>query len=145
MSARMVGRQQGFTLLEIMVVVTILGLLAAFIVPNVIGQGEKAKADLAKANMASIGNALDMYKLDNNRYPTTDQGLRALVEKPTDARNWNPAGYLSGSKVPQDPWGNDYIYLSPGIDGPYDLLSYGADGSEGGEGFDADISYRDSR
>ena len=145
MSARKRTAQQGFTLLEIMVVVTILGLLAAFIVPNVIGQGEKAKADLAKANMASIANALDMYKLDNNRYPTTDQGLQALVEKPAEARNWNPAGYLSGSKVPEDPWGNEYIYLSPGIDGPYDLLSYGADGAEGGEGFDADISYRDIR
>ena len=145
MSSTMRTTQQGFTLLEIMVVVTILGLLAAFIVPNVIGQGEKAKADLAKANMASIANALDMYKLDNNRYPTTDQGLQALVEKPAEARNWNPAGYLSGSRVPEDPWGNEYVYLSPGIDGPYDLLSYGADGAEGGEGFDADISYRDIR
>lgn len=145
MSSGIRKTQQGFTLLEIMVVVTILGLLAAFIVPNVIGQGEKAKMDLARANMASIGNALDMYKLDNNRYPTSDQGLQALVEKPSDARNWNPAGYLSGSNVPQDPWGNDYIYLSPGIDGPYDLLSLGADGAEGGEGFDADINYRDVR
>ena len=145
MTAAIRTKQQGFTLLEIMVVVTILGLLAAFIVPNVIGQGEKAKADLAKANMASIANALDMYKLDNNRYPTTDQGLQALVEKPAEARNWNPAGYLSGSRVPEDPWGNEYIYLSPGIDGPYDLMSYGADGAEGGEGFDADISYRDIR
>ena len=145
MTATIKKTEQGFTLLEIMVVVTILGLLAAFIVPNVIGQGEKAKADLAKANMASIANALDMYKLDNNRYPSTDQGLQALVEKPAEARNWNPAGYLSGSRVPEDPWGNEYIYLSPGIDGPYDLLSYGADGAEGGEGFDADISYRDIR
>ena len=132
---------KGFTLLEILVVISIIGVLAAFIVPNVIGQGEKAKADLARANMAAIANALDMYKLDNNKYPTSDQGLLALVEKPSDARNWNPAGYLG--KVPEDPWGNEYVYLSPGIEGPYDLLSFGADGSEGGEGFDADIDYRD--
>lgn len=135
------GRQSGFTLLEIMVVVTILGLLAAFIVPNVIGQGDKAKVDLAKANMSAVANALDFYKLDNKRYPTTEQGLRALVEKPEGAENWNPGGYLQ--KLPKDPWGNEYVYLSPGIDGkPYDLYSLGADGAEGGEGYDADISFR---
>lgn len=132
-------RQAGFTLLEIMVVVTILGLLAAFIVPNVIGQGDKAKVDLAKANMSAVANALDYYRMDNNRYPTTEQGLRALVEKPDNAPNWNPGGYLP--KVPQDPWGNEYVYMSPGIGGkPYDLYSLGADGAEGGEGYDADLS-----
>ena len=136
------ARQSGFTLLEIMVVVTILGLLAAFIVPNVIGQGDKAKVDLAKANMNGVASALDFYKLDNKKYPTTEQGLDALVTKPDGASNWNPAGYLS--KLPEDPWGNQYVYISPGIDGkPYDLYSLGADGVEGGEGFDADLSFRE--
>lgn len=139
---RAVRRQQGFTLLEIMVVVTILGLLAAFIVPNVIGQGDKAKVDLAKANMSGIANALDFYKLDNKKYPTTEQGLEALVSKPEGASNWNPNGYLQ--KLPEDPWGNQYVYISPGIDGkPFDLYTLGADGAEGGEGFDADIGFRD--
>lgn len=133
--------QQGLTLIEIMVVVAILGLLAAMIVPNVIGQGEKAKVDLAKANMANIANALDLYKLDNNDYPSTEEGLEALVEEPPSAKNWNPAGYLK--KVPTDPWGNEYVYISPGVDGPYDLYSLGADGAEGGDGFNADISYND--
>lgn len=139
---RAVRRQQGFTLLEIMVVVTILGLLAAFIVPNVIGQGDKAKVDLAKANMSGIANALDFYKLDNKKYPTTEQGLEALVSKPDGASNWNSSGYLQ--KLPEDPWGNQYVYISPGIDGkPFDLYTLGADGAEGGEGFDADLGFRD--
>jgi general secretion pathway protein G len=136
------GRQRGFTLLEIMVVVTILGLLAAFIVPNVIGQGDKAKVDLARANMSGVANALDFYKLDNKKYPTTEQGLAALIDKPDGAKNWNPNGYLS--KLPEDPWGNEYVYISPGIDGkPYDLYTLGADGVEGGEDFDADLNFRD--
>jgi general secretion pathway protein G len=139
---RAVRRQQGFTLLEIMVVVTILGLLAAFIVPNVIGQGDKAKVDLARANMSGIASALEFYKLDNKKYPTTEQGLEALVNKPEGASNWLPGGYLQ--KLPEDPWGNQYVYISPGIDGkPFDLYTLGADGAEGGEGFDADIGFRD--
>ena len=136
-------RQRGLTLIEIMVVVAILGLLAAMIVPNVIGQGEKAKVDIARANMASVANALKMYKLDNNDYPTTEEGLEALVERPPSAEKgeYNPEGYLK--KVPEDPWGNPYVYVSPGVDGPYDLYSLGADGAEGGEGFNADISYHE--
>lgn len=133
---------KGFTLLEILVVVAIIGVLAAMIVPNVIGQRDQANVDLAKASMASIASALDMYRLDNNKYPTTQQGLRALVEKPSDAKKWNPQGYMN--KLPLDPWGNEYVYLSPGVDGPYDLLSMGADGEEGGEDFNADINYRDN-
>lgn len=132
----------GFTLLEIMVVVTILGLLAAFIVPNVLGSGEKAKLKLAKANMAPIANSLKLYRNDVGRYPTTSQGLIALVEEPSDARNWGPSPYLE--KLPEDPWGNEYVYMSPGIDHEYDLLSLGADGEEGGDGFNADISYHDN-
>lgn len=137
------SRQRGLTLIEIMVVVAILGLLAAMIVPNVIGQGEKAKVDIAKANMASIANALKMYKLDNHDYPTTEEGLKALVERPPSAEEdeYNPEGYLR--KMPEDPWGNPYVYISPGVNGPYDLYSLGADGAEGGEDFNADISYHD--
>jgi general secretion pathway protein G len=132
--------QFGFTLLEVMVVIAILGLIAAMIVPNVMGQSEQAKVKLAKTNMAGIANALDLYKLDNHSYPTTAQGLEALVKQPTDTPNWNPAGYLKS--VPVDPWGNAYTYISPGLNGDsYDLYSLGADGAEGGSGFDADISY----
>ena len=140
MTATIKKTEQGFTLLEIMVVVTILGLLAAFIVPNVIGQGEKAKADLAKANMASIANALDMYKLDNHNYPSTQQGLEALVSKPSgnpQAKNWNKDGYLK--RLPIDPWGNPYQYLAPGTKGAFDLYSLGADGKQGGSDLNADI------
>ncbi len=131
----------GFTLLEIMVVVAIIGLLAAVIVPNVIGQGESAKVDLTKANMGKIVQQLDLYKFNNGTYPTTEEGLNALVERSESARKWPEGGYLS--KVPQDPWNNDYVYLSPGVDGPFDLLSLGADGVEGGEGTNADINWRD--
>lgn len=135
--------QRGLTLIEIMVVVAILGLLAAMIVPNVIGQGEKAKVDIARANMANIASALKMYRLDNNDYPTTEEGLKALVERPPSAEKgqYNPEGYLH--KVPEDPWGNPYVYISPGVNGPYDLYSLGADGAEGGEGFNADIEYQE--
>lgn len=142
MNFKAAGAQRGLTLIEVMVVVTILALLAAMIVPNVIGQGEKAKVDLARANMKSIENALDLYKLDNNQYPTTEEGLEALVNKPESAKNWNPGGYLKD--MPTDPWGNEYVYISPGVDGPYDLYSLGADGAEGGEGFNADIHARES-
>ncbi|MBA3980987.1 MAG: type II secretion system protein GspG [Alcanivorax sp.] len=135
--------QRGLTLIEIMVVVAILGLLAAMIVPNVIGQGEQARVDLAKSNMASIASALDMFRLHNSRYPTTEEGLRALVERPSNARSWPEGGYLS--RIPEDPWGNPYVYISPGTSGPYDLISLGADGVEGGEGVNADLNYNELR
>ncbi|MEP5232476.1 type II secretion system major pseudopilin GspG [Alcanivorax sp.] len=131
----------GFTLLEIMVVVAIIGLLAAVIVPNVIGQGEAAKVDLTKANMGKIVQQLDLYKFNNGSYPTSEEGLNGLVERPNSARKWPDGGYLP--KVPQDAWNNDYVYISPGVEGPFDLLSMGADGVEGGEGSDADINWRD--
>ena len=131
----------GFTLLEIMVVVAIIGLLAAVIVPNVIGQGEAAKVDLTKANMGKIVQQLDLYKFNNGSYPTSEEGLNGLVERPNSARKWPDGGYLP--KVPQDAWNNDYVYISPGVDGPFDLLSMDADGVEGGEGSDADINWRD--
>ena len=135
------GAMSGFTLLEIMVVVAIIGLLAAVIVPNVIGQGEGAKVDLTKANMGKIVQQLDLYKFNNGSYPTSEEGLNALVERPASARKWPDGGDLSS--VPKDAWNNDYVYISPGVDGPFDLLSLGADGAEGGEGTDADINWRD--
>ena len=137
----------GFTLIEMLVVVVIMGLLIGLIGPQVIGQVDKARVTTARADMATLGQALDMYRLDNHRYPTTDQGLEALISKPTSSpepKNWNPQGYLSGSEIKADPWGGDYIYLSPGEGGqPYDLFSLGADAQLGGEGYDVDLSVWD--
>ena len=133
-------RQSGFTLIEIMVVVVILGILAALVVPQVMGRPDQAKVTAAQNDIRAIGAALDMYKLDNQNYPSTQQGLEALVKKPTGnpaAKNWNADGYLK--KLPVDPWGNPYLYLAPGTRGKIDLYSLGADGQEGGEGIDADI------
>lgn len=133
-------KQTGFTLIEIMVVVVILGILGALIVPNILGRTGEARVTAAKSDIKAIGNALNLYRLDNFNYPSTDQGLEALVSKPAgfpEAKNWNPEGYLQ--KTPQDPWGNEYLYVSPGTNGPYDLYSYGADGKEGGEDQDQDI------
>ena len=126
--------QRGFTLIEIMVVVIIIGVLVALIAPNMIGQTDKARVVAAGADIHSISSALQMYKLDNFSYPTTDQGLQALVTKPSGApepKNWNKEGYLP--KKPMDPWGNDYIYVSPGAHGPFDLSSHGPDGKDGGD------------
>ena len=132
--------QGGFTLIEIMVVVVILGILAALVVPQVMSRPDQAKVTVAKGDIKAIGAALDMYKLDNYSYPSTQQGLDALVEKPggnPQPKNWNRDGYLK--RVPKDPWGNEYQYLSPGTQGPYDLYSYGADGKQGGSELNADI------
>lgn len=131
---------RGFTLIEIMVVVIIIGLLAAFIVPKVIGQVDQAKVSKAKADIQALEAALTMYRIDNSRFPTTDQGLQALVQKPSDPaiKNWKPGGYLE--RISKDPWGNEYQYAYPGTHGKdYDLFSMGADGQPGGEGLDADI------
>ena len=139
--------QAGFTLIEMLVVVVIMGLLIGLIGPQVIGQVDKARVTTARADMATLGQALDMYKLDNHRYPTTDQGLEALISKPTaspEPKNWNPQGYLSGNEIKLDPWQGEYIYLSPGEGGqPYDLFSLGADAQLGGDGYDADLSVWD--
>lgn len=127
------ARQSGFTLIEIMVVMVILGLLVAVVAPNILGRGEEARIGVAKTQIRNIGNALDMYKLDNFSYPSTEQGLEALVNKPSgspEAKNWNKNGYLPN--VPVDPWKNEYQYVSPGSQGPYDLYSYGPDGRDGG-------------
>ena len=133
-------RQSGFTLIEIMVVVVILGILAALVVPQVMSRPDQAKVTVAKGDIKAIAASLDMYKLDNQNYPSTQQGLEALVKKPTGnpaAKNWNAEGYLK--KLPIDPWGNQYLYLSPGTRGKIDLYSLGADGQEGGDGTNADI------
>lgn len=135
------GAQKGFTLIEVMIVVAILGVLATLVVVSVGGQDDKARQAAAKSDLQAISQALDLFKLDNFRYPTTDQGLEALVDKPDNARNWPEGGYLR--KSPTDPWENPYVYISPGVDGPYDLYSMGADGAEGGEGPAADISLND--
>ena len=133
-------RQAGFTLIEIMVVVVILGILAAMVAPKILSRPDQAKVTVARSDIETISQALELYRLDNGLYPSIDQGLDALIAKPTVApepRNWNPEGYLK--KAPLDPWGNPYMYLQPGTHGKYDLYSLGADSREGGEGLDADI------
>lgn len=132
--------QRGFTLIEIMVVVVILGILAALVVPKVMSRPDEARIVAARQDVQALGQALKLYRLDNQRYPTSEQGLRALVQKPAIAPlppNWKPGGYLD--RLPQDPWGHDYLYLNPGLHGEIDVFSYGADGASGGEGNDADI------
>ena len=136
---------RGFTLIEIMVVVVIMGVLAALVVPKLLGRTGEAKASAAKVDIATIIQSLKLYKLDNQRYPTTEQGLQALVSKPTsgpDANGWKAGGYLD--KLPKDPWGNPYQYLSPGIHGEVDVFSLGADNAPGGTGEDADIGSWDN-
>ena len=134
------ARQRGFTLIEIMVVVIIIGLLAAVIVPSVINKVDEARVSKAKADIQSLETALTMYRLDNSKYPTTDQGLQALVVQPTDPsiRHWKQGGYLQ--RISKDPWGADYVYAMPGQHGKdYDLYTLGSDGQPGGDGTAADI------
>lgn len=133
--------QKGFTLIEIMVVVVILGILAAVVVPRLLDRPEEARITKAKTDIKGIEQALGMFKLDNGFFPTTEQGFEALVEQPTVGRiptRYQEGGYLK--KVPVDPWGNPYVYLSPGIHDSYDIISYGSDGQPGGEGNNADIN-----
>lgn len=132
--------ESGFTLIEIMVVLTILAVLAVIVVPRIVGRTDEARRIAAKVQIKNIEEALHLFKLDNGFYPSTEQGLDALVSKPTTGempKNWRDGGYLP--KIPKDPWGNTYAYISPGTHGEYDLLSYGADGEPGGDGKDADI------
>lgn len=134
------ARACGFTLIEILVVIVILGVLAALVVPRVIERPDEARVVAAKTDIATIMQALKLYRLDNQRYPTTEQGLSALVTKPEQPPappNWKPGGYLE--RLPKDPWGRPYQYLSPGIKGEIDVYSLGADGQPGGTGFDGDI------
>jgi general secretion pathway protein G len=135
-------RESGFTLIEIMVVLVIIAILAALIAPQILGRVDEARVTAAKQDIQTIGTALDFYRMDNFRYPTSDQGLEALIKKPDDpsVRHWRSDGYLRAKTVPKDPWGNSYRYLEPGSHGAgYDLYSLGADGETGGEDADTDI------
>jgi general secretion pathway protein G len=131
----------GLTLVEMIVVLAIIALVAVLIVPNVIGRPDQARVTVAKTDLRTIAAALRIYRLDNGDYPTTDQGLQALVSRPTtppEPRGWAADGYLP--ELPTDPWGNPYVYRSPGQSGGFDLMSYGKDGAEGGEELDADLT-----
>jgi len=139
MADRRNGREAGFTLIEIMVVVVILGILAALVAPNVISRIDDAQINRAKQDVRAVESALHLYRLDNFKYPTTDQGLEALVSQPADPsiRNWRQGGYLD--KLPKDPWGSPYQYLYPGQNGEFDVYTLGADQQPGGEGINSDI------
>lgn len=137
-----VARQQGFTLIEVMAVIVILGVLAALVVPSVMGKVDTSKIKTTKISMQAIAGELDQFKMDNNRYPTTQEGLDALIHQPASAKNWPQGGYIKGIK---DGWDNDFQYVSPGSNGrPFDLYSFGGDGKDGGEDNDADIYYGDN-
>lgn len=147
MRARAVCRASvaGLTLLEVMVVVIILGMMATIVTKTVLDRREEARVNLARTQISQFMGALEFFYLDNNFYPSTDQGLRALVEKPTAGRvaeKWGARTYLSATSIPLDPWGHDYFYQSPGAHDAkrFDIICYGRDGEEGGEGFDADVT-----
>jgi len=134
---------RGFTLIELMVVIVILGILAGLIIPRIMGRPDEARQAKARIMIEGIETALKLYRLDNGFYPSTEQGLKALVEASTIQplpRNWREGGYLEKGKVPKDPWGNDFAYQCPGTYGEFDLLSYGADGQPGGDGKNKDIT-----
>lgn len=133
-------KQTGFTLIEVMVVVVILGILAALVVPKIMGRPDEARIVAARQDIATLMQALKLYKLDNFAYPTTEQGLPALLSKPSSTPvppNWKTGGYID--RLPKDPWGHEFQYLNPGLHGEIDVFSLGADGAPGGEGNDADI------
>ncbi|MEA1969665.1 MAG: type II secretion system major pseudopilin GspG [Thermodesulfobacteriota bacterium] len=138
----MLKNKKGFTLIELMVVVVILGILASLIVPKLMGRTDDAKLVKAKVDIAAVETGLKLYKLDNGFYPTTGQGLAALIEEPDTEpvpEKWHRGGYLDKAKTPRDPWKREYLYLCPGVHNDFDIISYGADGSPGGEGKDQDI------
>ena len=134
---------KGFTLIELLVVMLILGLLAGIVGPRLFGQTDEAKITNTRVQIEHLSTALKMYKLDTGNFPTTEQGLEALVSAPQGAdapKKWREGGYLEKNSVPKDPWHNDYIYISPGVHGSFDITSYGADGAPGGEGINKDIN-----
>ena len=134
---------QGFTLIELMVVIVILGVLAMWVAPKIMSRPEEAKQVKARLDIQNLETALKLYKLDSGLYPTTEQGLQALIEKPETGSvpvKWKDGGYLEKGRVPKDPWGNEFVYLSPGLKGDFDIISYGADGVPGGENESKDIN-----
>ncbi len=134
---------KGFTLIELMVVIVILSVLAVWVAPKIMGRPDQAKQVKAKVDIQGYETALKLYKLDSGMYPTTDQGLEALVAKPDGGKipkNWRSGGYIDKGKIAKDPWGNEFIYLSPGVHGDFDITSYGADGEPGGEEYNQDIN-----
>ena len=137
--SRSIAGIRGMTLIEILVVLTLIGIVMGIVGGNYLGQGEKAKQKAAKIEIEQIGQTLDMFKLEVGRYPTTQEGLQALITAPTGVPNWN-GPYWKKSTLPKDPWTNEYKYASPGQHGAYDVWSYGADGKEGGEGTNKDIT-----
>ncbi|MBC8019268.1 MAG: type II secretion system major pseudopilin GspG [Verrucomicrobia bacterium] len=145
---KQLNNRGGFTLIEIMVVIVILAMLAAIVGPKLMGRTDDAKVTDARVQIKNVETALKFYKLDNGVYPSTEQGLNALISKPTVGvipKSYKDGGYLESKKVPKDPWGNDYLYVSPGEHGDYDLFSYGTDGAKGGDGKDADITSWDTK
>ncbi len=140
---KIVKNTRGFTLIELMVVIVILGILAGLIVPRIMGRPEEAKQLKAKLTIESLETSLRLYKLDNGAYPTTEQGLNALISPPDTgnvSNSFREGGYIEKGKMPKDPWGNEFVYLSPGVHGEYDIISYGSDGVPGGERKDKDIN-----
>ena len=133
------ARERGMTLIEILVVLVLLAVIMSVVAGNYLGRGEKAKADAAKIEIGQISQTLDLYKLEIGRYPTTQEGLQALIAAPSGVSNWN-GPYWKKQSVPKDPWGNEYKYTAPAASAPYEILSYGADGKEGGDGPNKDIS-----
>lgn len=136
---------KGFSLVEVMAALIIIGLLTAIVAQNFLGQTDKARVKQSKANLKMLHNAVSQFKLDTGRYPTADEGLIALVEEPADIKNWNPGGYLQTTDLPYDAWGNDFFYQEyPESGKPFVIISFGADGEAGGEGYDADLYSTDA-
>lgn len=136
-------KNSGFTLIELLVVLVIIGILAGYIGPKIMGHPEEAKRTKAALQIQGIETALKLYKLDNGMYPTTEQGLQALIEAPSTGKlapKWREGGYLEKSRIPLDPWSNEFVYLSPGLNGDFDLSSFGGDGEAGGEGDAQDVN-----
>jgi general secretion pathway protein G len=134
------SKQRGFTIIEVMAVIVIIGILAGIVAVNVVGRIDKARVITTRANLKLLHNAVVQFKLDTTRYPTEDEGLNALIDEPTDVTGWNTGGYLDTTEIPTDAWHNDFVYqLNPESGKPFVIISYGADGEEGGEDYDADL------